>query len=456
MVGDNRDAGNPARRLTERGGRPHLRDYLDISLYSFGLRGFTFALSAIIVPVLVLDLVPGDRKNTYLGLATFSALMFSVVAIPAMGALSDRIRLPFGRRMPYIILGTIVACVLMPAIVITDHYIVFVLILVAVTLGVSIAQGPYQAFIPDRVPAARRGVASAAKTLMEILGIAIVAGSVGYVAGRYNSDFSGTFHWIWASVGLLVFLYLVSLVITMMTVVEPKAQAMPLPATAPAEPAGTQSHARDPRDRFLPPGFGWYLISRFLFLAATGVIETFGLFYLRDVVDVESPAEAAGYLSIIFGMAALLGAVFAARTSDRIGYRPLVAISGLLGATGVGVLLTANSLVAVIAGGMIIGLGAGAFFSADWALAIDLVAPGRAAQHMGLTSVATAGGAAAARLLGFGVDALNTGASDLGYEGMLLVCGIAFLLGGLLVYAVRPAQPSPQTQPNDTSEGPEQ
>ena len=166
----------------------------------------------------------------------------------------------------------------------------------------------------------------------------------------------------------------------------------------------------------------------------------------------ERPAEAAGFLSIIFGVAGLVGAVGAARTSDRIGYRPLVAISGLLGAIGIGVLLTANTLMEAIAGGLIVGVGAGAFFSADWALAIALVAPGRAAQHLGLTSIATAGGAAAARLLGFGVDALNTGASDRGYEGMLLICGIAFLLGGLLVYAVRPATPALQA----TNEEPEQ
>ena len=280
-------------------------------------------------------------------------------------------------------------------------------------------------------------MASGAKTLLEILGIGAIAGSVGYVAGRYESP--DTFHWMWASIGLLVFLYLVPMVLTITTVAEPDAAATEALQPAPdLEPEGAQ----DPRDRFLPPGFGWYLTSRFLFLAATGVIETFGLFYLQDVIEVDSPAEAAGLLSIIFGVAALLGALGTARTSDRIGHRHVIAISGLLGAAGIAVLLTADNLLEVIAGGMIIGVGAGAFFSADWALAIDLVAPGRAAEHMGLTSIATAGGAAAARLLGFGVDALNTGASDRGYEGMLLICGIAFLLGGLLVYAVRPARPA--------------
>lgn len=445
-VANERDMAGVERAVTATGEKSRLLDYFDISVYSFGLRGFTFAISAIIVPVLILDLVPDDRKNTYLGIATFAALMFSVVAIPTMGAISDRIHLPLGRRMPYIVIGTIVACVLMPAMVMTDNYILFVLVLVAVTLGVSIAQGPYQAFIPDSVPPDRRGMASGAKTLLEILGIAAIAGSVGYVAGRYES--ADTFHWVWASIGLLIFLYVVPTVLTIATVTEPDAAATAALNPVTAAPASEPASTPDPRDRFLPPGFGWYLTSRFLFLAATGVIETFGLFYLQDVIEVDSPAEAAGLLSIIFGVAALLGALGTARTSDRIGHRHLIAISGLLGAAGIAVLLTADNLLEVIAGGMIIGVGAGAFFSADWALAIDLVAPGRAAEHMGLTAIATAGGAAAARLLGFAVDALNTGASDRGYEGMLLICGIAFLLGGLLVYAVRPPRIPAGHDPN--------
>ncbi len=452
-MADSRDANKADRVMTDPGKRPRLLDYLDISVYSFGLRGFTFAISAILVPLLILDLVPGDRKNTYLGIATFAAMMFSVVAIPAMGAVSDRIRLPFGRRVPYIVIGTVLACILMPAMALTNDYILFVLVLIAVTLGVSVAQGPYQAFIPDSVPADRRGMASGAKTLLEILGIGVIAGSVGYVAGRYESP--DTFHWIWAAIGLLMFLYFVPTVITMMTVHEADAATAAIEhetrANAPARPP-----IPDPRDRFLPPGFGMYLVSRFLFLAATGVIETFGLFYLQDVIHVERPGEAAGQLSIIFGMAGLVGAAGAAAASDRIGYRPLVAFSGLLGAIGVGVLLVSDTIMQVITGGLIVGVAAGAFFSADWALALDLVAPGRAAQHMGLTSIATAGGAAASRLLGFGVDALNTGASDRGYEGMLLICGIAFLLGGLLVFAVRPARSPIVATSQDTKEEPEQ
>ena len=427
----------------ERGRGPRLLDYVDISIYSFGLRGFTFALSAIIVPVLLLDIVPADRKNTYLGLATFSALMISVVAIPAMGAVSDRVRLPYGRRIPYIVLGTVLACVLLPALAITSNYVLFVFILVAITIGVSVAQGPYQAFIPDKTPEASRGMASGTKTVSEILGIAVIAGLVGYVAGRYNQDLQMGFHWIWAALGVSVFLYLATMVITMLTVVEAPASKTK-PVVAAASPSLPPED--DPRNRLLPPGFSWYLLSRFLFLGATGVIETFGLFYLQDVIEVESPAEAAGLLSVIFGLAALLGALAAARTSDRIGYRPLIASAGLMGAAGIGLLLTADTLLEVIAGGLIIGVGAGVFFSADWALATALVSPGRAAEHLGLTSIATAGGAAAARLLGFGVDALNTGAGDRGYEGILLISGIAFLLGGLLVFTVRPVPSVSQEQ----------
>ena len=425
----------PATDPTVKGRSFSVLDYIDISLYSFGLRGFTFALSAIVVPVLLLDIVPEDRKNAYLGLAMFAAFMLAILVQPIAGALSDRIRLPFGRRLPFIFAGTVVACLLVPGLGFAQSFLVFFVLLAIITIAVNVAQGPFQAFIPDLVPADKRGPASAYKTGAEIVGIAVIGGLIGFIAGHYKSSDDG-FHWMWASLGLMTFFFLVAMVLTMLRVKE-NPQLSDRAATQLSAP-----ELRDPaHDRFFPPGFMWFLVSRFLFLGATGILETFGLFYLRDVVEVESPAQGVGVLSIVLGLAALLGALGVGQISDRIGYRPLIASSGLVGAIGIFLLLLAGSIEQVLAAGVVIGIAVGIFFSANWALATELVSPRRAAQQMGLTNIATAGGAAASRLLGFGVDALNTSTSDRGYEMLILICGVAFFVGGLLAFAVRPARP---------------
>ena len=366
-----------------------IRDYINISIYSVGLRGFTFTLWAILVPVLLLDLVAEgdiaeDRKNAFLGLATFVALALGIVAQPVAGALSDRFHLRWGKRHPYIFLGTVAACFFVPGLALSSSFLAILGLLTLITIAVNVAQGPFQAFILDFVPPEKRGMASAHKTGAEILGVASMGALIGFFIGKYQAP--DGFEWIWVSVGLLVGFYLGTMVLTLLRVSE---GTLGLAHTnAPQVSSPTQ---KDARDSFFPPGFPWYLVSRFLALAATGIMETFGLFYLDDVVEVERPAEAAGILFMVIGATALLGAYAAGWLSQYLGYRRVIAFSGLVGAIGILMLLRANDMSDVAVSGIVIGIGVGIFFSADWALATALVSPNRAAQQMGLVHIATGG-----------------------------------------------------------------
>ena len=75
--------------------------------------------------------------------------------------------------------------------------------------------------------------------------------------------------------------------------------------------------------------------------------------------------------------------------------------------------------------------------SANWALATDLAGHGEEARYLGLTNMATAGGAALARLIGPVIDFFNTASPGRGYAVMLLACFIYFILGALLVTRIR-------------------
>ena len=70
--------------------------------------------------------------------------------------------------------------------------------------------------------------------------------------------------------------------------------------------------------------------------------------------------------------------------------------------------------------------------SSNWALATDLVPRTEAARYLGLTNLATAGGAALARLIGIGIDFFNGYSPGLGYKFMLLVCLAYFIAGSAL------------------------
>jgi hypothetical protein len=65
------------------------------------------------------------------------------------------------------------------------------------------------------------------------------------------------------------------------------------------------------------------------------------------------------------------------------------------------------------------------------------VARGEEARYLGLTNLATAGGAALARLIGPVIDLFNTYGPGLGYQVMLGACFTYFIAGSLLLLKIR-------------------
>ena len=75
--------------------------------------------------------------------------------------------------------------------------------------------------------------------------------------------------------------------------------------------------------------------------------------------------------------------------------------------------------------------------STNWALATDLVPEGEEARYLGLTNIATAGGAALARLIGPVIDFFNASSPNLGYSVMLGACFIYFIIGSAMLLKVK-------------------
>ena len=75
--------------------------------------------------------------------------------------------------------------------------------------------------------------------------------------------------------------------------------------------------------------------------------------------------------------------------------------------------------------------------SSNWALATDLVARGEEARYLGLTNLATAGGAALARLIGPVIDFFNSYTPGLGYQVMLGACFVYFVAGSMLLLKIK-------------------
>ena len=404
------------------------RDYVRITIFGLAISALWGSLHSIILPLRLLDFVAESQKNTYLGLLTLSGLLLAMAVQPIAGAISDRSSFRWGRRRPYILLGSIVALFLIPGIGFVGSYAAIFAVYCLLQVSANIAQGPYQAFIPDLAPEDKRGVASGVKTLLEIAGGMGLVYVIIYAGSRFISD---GVSWIQLVLIMLAVILLVAMLITVITVKERPGTVSP---KLPLLPTLYKSYKIDVGKS---PGFILFLVSRLLFIMALTTLQSFALYFFQDMVKVANPATATVELLAVLGIGMVASVYPAGRLSDRIGRKPILISSGLIGAAGILMLLLGPSYGYILIGGALQGIAVGSFMSSNWALATDLVLKSEEARYLGLTNLATAGGAALARLIGPVIDYFNTYSPGLGYKVMLLVCFVYFIAGSALVVKIK-------------------
>ncbi|MDV2989708.1 MAG: MFS transporter [Dehalogenimonas sp.] len=406
-----------------------ISDYLKITILGLGLTALSQSLHGIILPLRVLDFVGEADKNTALGALTFTGLVIAALWQPVAGALSDSTVTRWGRRKPYVIGGGIAGLLLLPGIGLAGSLAALFVLYCLLQLASNTAQGPYQGYLPELVSPAYRGRASSLKSLMEIMGGAVAVLVVGRLLSGYTmADDRG----LWTALWLLALLNMGILVYLWKRLREP-----PIVLPLPKFKNPLLSYRFNLKE---VPGFGWFLASRLLVLMAGATIQQFALYYIRDVIGVSDPAGAtAGFLVIaVAGMA--LSVFPAGYLADRYGRHRLSMAAALTGAFGILILIVWPTAAAVYVAAAITGYATGTFVVVNWALAADLVVPGQEARYLAIANMATAGGAALARLIGPVIDHFNGVSANMGYQVMLSAALLYFVIGGLLILKVkRPA-----------------
>jgi Na+/melibiose symporter-like transporter len=405
-------------------------DYIKITIFGLALAALWGSLHTIILQVRLLDFVAEWRKNTYLGLLSGTGLILAMAVQPIAGAISDRSGFHWGRRRPYILLGTILALLFMPGIGLCGSYATLFIIYCLLQVSCNISQGPYQGFIPDLVPGQKRGLASGVKSLLEIVGAVALVRLIAPFMQRYFAGEGSS--WLWLALTMPAILLLGTMIATILTVKEQ-------PGVGGAKLSMLSILYKSFKiDVKATPDFIWFLVSRLLVFIAFDTLQRFALYFFMDVVGISNPAATTADLLLVVGICMVVVVYPAGRLSDRVGRRPIVLSSMLLGALGIVVLFFSRSYEHIILSGGLLGISSGAFMSANWALAIDLLPKGEEARYLGLTNLATAGAAALALFsVGPAIDFFNTYSPNLGYSVMLLVCFICFVVGSVLLMKVK-------------------
>jgi len=403
--------------------------YIKITLLVFGISGLWQSMHSLILPIVVLDFAGEAQKNTYLGLMTFSGLIIAMLAQPVAGAISDRSTFERGRRRPFIVAGTVGIMLLLPVIGLANSFVVLFSGYCLLQLASNVVQGPYQAFIPETVSAGNRGQASGIKSFLEILGGAALLFPVSRFMDSYAS--TGQASWLWLSLGLLGIIILVLMLYTVKAVQE---QRPSVPLKKEIIPAWISSFKINTRTN---RAFLWFLASRLAVFMGLTTIQQFALYFFRDVIGVADPAGATTRFLAIAVVFMLVSVLPAGYFCDRTGRKPIAIGSAFLGACGILMILLSHSGTVLLAAAAVLGIALGAFNSTNWALATDLVSKGEEARYLGIANMATAGGAALARLIGPVIDFFNQVGTNMGYTVMLSACMVYFIAGALLLFKVK-------------------
>jgi Na+/melibiose symporter-like transporter len=402
-------------------------DYVKITILGFATTALWQSLHSIILPQRLLDFVPEAQKNTYHGIITLCGLFLAMFAQPVAGAISDRSTFKWGRRRPYIFWGMIVSLLLLPGFALAGSFAAIFVVYCLLQVAANTAQGPYQAFLPEMVPEKKRGMASGFRSLFELVGGVSFVLIAGYIYTQ-KSGIAG----LWIVLGTLGFVLLVTMLTTVLLVHE-------TPSLAAKQKSSPMEVFADitKTDTWKNRSFIWFLASRLLFYMGFTTIQQFAFYYLQDVLKVDNPSAAAAQFVAIAAVGMLIVVWPAGYISDKIGRKLLTAIAGILGAVGIALIALTNSYGAILYAAAIIGVSKGIFDSTNWALATDFATKNWEAIYLGIANIATTGGAALARLIGPGIDYFNSQSPLSGYNFMLIMCIVYFVVGGVMVWGVK-------------------
>jgi MFS family permease len=369
---------------SQAGGRPTdllpKRELFRISLYWLGLSSIFAGLAFILGARLEFDgLVPDTAEaGRTLFLLTIAGALIAVVVQPTIGTISDYTISRWGRRKPYILIGSLLDVVFLAGIAISQDLLAIAAFVALLQFSSNFAQGPFQGYIPDLVPAPQVGFASALVGMMQILGN--VSGYlIAAIAVAIDQFALGLI-----ALGVLEVATMLSVVIRVREGTAPKPRGGRSWLSIASEAWGT--------DILRERSFLWLVASRFAVLMAGGVLANLAVFYLARSLAMNQEEAGLAYIPLV-GLVALgtvIAVVPAARISDRVGRKKVIYVSCAVGAVGLGLVAIAPSFPLALIGTGIFGLSTGIFLAVDWALMTDIIPKASSGRYMGLSNVATA------------------------------------------------------------------
>jgi len=277
--------------------------------------GGTFAYSTPLIAGLALraqDLVGQQQAVGALGLVTTVGAVAAFLANPIFGRISDRTTGRFGRRRPWMIIGSVGLLIGLVLVAAAPSVAVMAVGWFVAQLFINAALAAHVATVPDQVPQVQRGMVSA------LLGITQNVANLGAAyATRFFSEQTLMLFLVPGVIGLIL--------MTIYAIVLPDQQLTHRPPSEGGLRTILKTFWVNPVRH---PDFGWAWISRFLLVLGNFMFVTYRLLYLQKELTLDR-SGAAVVLSngvLIYTVALVVSTFIAGWASDKLGRRKVFII----------------------------------------------------------------------------------------------------------------------------------
>jgi MFS family permease len=464
-------------------------DFITINIYYFALTARSQTLG-LIIPLILVNFVGESGKGAAYGNLRLWGLMTAVLIQGLSGMMSDHSTSRFGRRRPFILIGAITEVLVFVLIGViaasmegmTGYWFLFAAYILSM-LSANTGHGALQGLIPDIVPQEKHGIFSGVKAVFElpapiIFYSFVIAKQVGGVS-------------FWPAIITLSGVVLLSALIAMFAPEKPVKQPVPkmdwqpilrlaimtavftgvilglgwlvnflihlaagLPDMTKASTLiltvtiavlgmviavvlgvwGSVRISLGKQNSEVKKSFTWWVINRLSFLVGSTNLSIFAVFYLQERFPnrIEATiADTVGQLMMFVGLAIFISSIPAGWVSDKIGKKPVCAISGALALLGTIIIIVSPSNTVLYIGGVLIGLATGFFYSASWALGTGLVPKKEAGRYLGIHNLAGAGAGAIGGYIGGPIG------DKAGFSVLMGIFGLLFLISTLALFGIK-------------------
>lgn len=355
----------------------------------------------------------------------------SIVAQYVAGRASDASR----RRIPFIAVGTLLDVVALFGFALAPSFISVVFAVFAVQVSLNIAGGPYQALIPDRVPRARQGGASAVMAFYRLAGnaVGLLAAKKLVVQPDPGVSAATVTHGLLMLATVLSVVLLLALAVTVLGI-----RDEPAPTTTSEPPSQPRSNVAGAWPERI--SFAWLIVSRSLVSMGLYLILPFFAFFLRFALHVESYLQMSLALLLAMVGFSLIGTVPAYLLADRASKKAVMYAALFALAAGAAVLSRVPDTQYVGMLAIVLGIGWGAYYAVDWALACNLLPEGRAGALMAIWNIGASGPQVLSPAIGgLLVDRIGAAAHDpgAGYRLLFELLAGYIVLGAIALAFVR-------------------